>query len=264
MKIAIITSSNYGSAAHHLPQLIQSACCEISIVIVSDNHITNKKRHYQKKLKKVWEIGFLGTLNGFRMRKWYDQDVKKYTQINHLEETCQQNGISYHKVSTVNCQQTQDLIKKSGADVGISLGNGYIWKKIFNSFPLGMINIHHEELPKYQNASSIIWQIYNGSTHTGYTIHKIDSKIDTGEVLYQEQIPIIFKETLADTVSNSFASILDHSAKGLIHVIKNFQSLYDNAKPQGIGSSYTTPTFWQYIKIYRQFKNLKKNIRLGK
>ena len=260
MKIIVLTSSRYGTAAHHLLYLIESRSCEISMVVLNDGIIIKKNKYYKSKIRKIIKIGLLGALNGIRMRKWFNQDMVKYKKIGELEEICRNNNIPFFTTSNINSQFTFDLFKKANADLGLSLGNGYIGQKIFSVPRYGMINIHHEILPAYQNAQSIIWQIYNMSSMTGYTIHKIDRHIDTGEILYQECIPIIFLKTLRQTVAKTSVSLLEASANGLLQVIINFDSLYKNAKPQGQGNSYTTPSIWQYIRIKNNYRKLKKSI----
>jgi methionyl-tRNA formyltransferase len=205
---------------------------------LNEGIIIKKNKYYRSKFK-IIKIGFLGALNGIRMRKWFNQDMAKYKKIGELEEICRNNNIPFFTTSNINSQFTFDLFKKANADLGLSLGNGYIGQKIFSVPRYGMINIHHEILPAYQNAQSIIWQIYNMSSMTGYTIHKIDRHIDTGEILYQECIPIIFLKTLRQTVAKTSVSLLEASANGLLQVIINFDSLYKNAKLQGQGNSYT-------------------------
>jgi len=120
-----------------------------------------------------------------------------------------------------------------------------------------MLNIHHELLPEYQNAQSIIWELYNGSTITGYTIHKIEKTIDTGAIVYRESLPIIFRDTLADTVAFNYARLYDASAIGLINVLLDFEKYYNTAEPQGKGTKYTTPSFFQFRKIEKMYKKLK-------
>jgi len=260
MKIIVLTSSRYGTAAHHLPYLIESRSCEISMVILNESIPTKKNKYYKTKFRKIIKIGFLGALNGIRMRKWFNQDMAEYKKIGELEEICIKNNIPFFTTPNTNAQITIDLFKKANADLGLSLGNGYIGQKVFSIPKYGMINIHHEILPDYQNAQSIIWQIYNMSTMSGYTIHKIDRHIDTGEILYQESIPINFLKTLRKTVAKTSVSLLEASANGLLQVIFNFDSLYKKAKPQGLGRSYTTPTIWQYIRIQNNYRKLKKSI----
>ncbi len=261
MKVIILTTSVYGTTGHHLPVLFQCKDIEIAMVVVSEGQPAGGKKHYLKRIKKILSIGPLGALNGVKMRKWYNEDVKKYTTIGNAREFCTQHNIPFCTVPYTNSEETQKIFKETGADIGFSLGNGYISKKVFGIPKYGMLNIHHEVLPQYQNAQSIIWQIYNGSAETGYTIHKIDKNIDTGEIVLQEKIPIIFRDTLDDTVAFNYARLFDASAQGLLRIFSNFNQYFLNAKPQGKGGHYTTPSYSQFMKIRRQFEKLKKGSR---
>lgn len=257
LKVIILTSSHRGTAAHHLPQLVQSNCCDVAMVIVAEGQSGSKKKKLKRTIKKIFKIGVLGALNGIRMRKWYGELAAPYTNITDIRDTCKEHNIPYHSVPTVNSPETHKLFSDAAADIGISLGNGYIGKKVFSKPKYGMINIHHEILPDYQNAQSIIWQIYNNSKHTGYTIHKIDKNIDTGDILLKEHIDINFQESLPLTVAVTSADLLKASLKGLIKVLSNWDYYNENAQPQGTGNHYTTPTFSQYLKIQRNFSRLK-------
>ena len=167
------------------------------------------------------------------------------------------NKIPFFITPAINSEITRDLFAKAQADLGISLGNGYIGQRVFSIPKFGMINIHHEMLPEYQNAQSVIWQIYNKSPMTGYTIHKIDRHIDTGEILLKKEVPIIFKSSLRQTVSGTCASLLDASVRGLLQVLSDFEVFYGKAIPQGKGHTYTTPSFRQYLRIMRNFRELR-------
>ena len=258
MKVIILTTSVYGTTGHHLPLLHQCPGIEVAMVVVSEGQVSSRKGHYLKRIKKILKIGLLGAMNGVKMRKWYNEDVNKYCTITNAEDYCKEHNIPFCKVPSTNSAETVRLFKESGADVGLSLGNGYISKKVFSVPAYGMLNIHHEVLPQYQNAQSIIWALYNGSAETGYTIHKIDKHIDTGEIMLQEKLPIFFRDTLADTVAYNYARLFDASAHGLVQVLENFQQYFSNAKQQGKGNSYTTPSYRQFIKIEKQFKKLKQ------
>lgn len=258
MKVIILTTSAFGVTGHHLPLLFSSRDIEIAMVVVSRGQVTNKKNQHLKRIKKILRIGVFGALNGIKMRKWYNEDIKQYCKIGNAEEFCQANNIPFITVPHTNSEETQRAFKETGADIGLSLGNGYISKKVFSIPKYGMLNIHHELLPQFQNAQSIIWQLYNGSAETGYTIHKIDKHIDTGEIVLQEKLPITFRDTLADTVSFNYAALFDASVQGLLRIFGNFDQYFSNAKAQGKGGHYTTPSFRQFLKIEQQFKKLKK------
>jgi methionyl-tRNA formyltransferase len=72
--------------------------------------------------------------------------------------------------------------------------------------PLGNINLHASLLPKYRGAAPIQWAIARGETITGVTTMKIDSGLDTGDILLQEEIPIAFEDT-AETLAPKLASV---------------------------------------------------------
>lgn len=112
--------------------------------------------------------------------------------------------------------------------------------------------LHHEVLPRFHGAQSVNWPIYDGSTETGYTVHRIDRHIDTGDILYQEKMPLQVKPSLGETVDANVSRLYEASAEGLVDVINNFTELAASAKPQAGGRSFTTPTFWQYLRMVRQ------------
>lgn len=54
----------------------------------------------------------------------------------------------------------------------------------------GTFNLHASLLPNYRGAAPINWAIINGETKTGVSTFFIDEKIDTGEMILQEEIEI--------------------------------------------------------------------------
>ena len=101
-----------------------------------------------------------------------------------------------------------------------------------------------------------MWQIHDGSRQTGFTIHQIDRDIDTGKILYQERLPIEFRENLATTTSHNYARLLQASAAALPRVVRDYANLERQAHAQGPAPSYTTPTFRQYRRMVRQHERL--------
>src|SRR6059058_5255027 len=84
--------------------------------------------------------------------------------------------------------------------------------------PLGNINLHASLLPKYRGAAPIQWAIACGETVTGVTTMKIDSGLDTGDILLQQEIPVEAKdtaETLAPRMANIGAELVRETLPGL-------------------------------------------------
>lgn len=250
MKLIILTSSSHGTASRLLKELNNNPNLEITTVVHAHGVSPNKKRLLTKKIRKIIKIGILGALNGIRIRKWYS-----YHNVIHIEELCNELNIKYEKVNFINTKSTVELFKNSRADLGLSLGNGYIGKKVFSIPKFGMINVHTELLPRFQGAQSIIWPIYENIKSTGFTIHKIDTSIDTGNILYKEDFPIKFHSTLEKTVRFNIELTRKKLSKALSDVCENFKKFNDKSIMQIDGKTYTTPTIFQYYKMKKN--NLK-------
>lgn len=56
---------------------------------------------------------------------------------------------------------------------------------------LGTFNLHGSLLPNYRGAAPINWAVINGEQKTGVTTFFLQHEIDTGDVLFQEEIDIL-------------------------------------------------------------------------
>lgn len=77
-------------------------------------------------------------------------------------------------------------------DVGVVVAYGHILKPDLLAIPpRGMVNLHPSLLPELRGAAPIEWAIINGLTHTGVSIMKMDSGMDSGPILHaiREELP---------------------------------------------------------------------------
>ncbi len=72
--------------------------------------------------------------------------------------------------------------------------------------PLGNINLHASLLPSYRGAAPIQWAIARGETVTGVTTMKLDTSLDTGDILLQQELSIAPNDT-AETLAPKLASV---------------------------------------------------------
>jgi methionyl-tRNA formyltransferase len=83
-----------------------------------------------------------------------------------------------------------EKIKKMNVDLGISISFDYlIRKEVFNLPGKGCVNLHTAYLPYNRGQYPNVWAIVE-NTPAGITLHKIDDKIDTGEIISQVEVPI--------------------------------------------------------------------------
>lgn len=82
----------------------------------------------------------------------------------------------------------------------------------------GTINLHASLLPAYRGAAPINHALINGETITGVTTFFIEKEIDTGNIIFQEQVKILpddDAETLHDRLKMTGAGLLVKTVKSI-------------------------------------------------
>lgn len=83
-----------------------------------------------------------------------------------------------------------DAIRECQADVAVSILFDYILKPEFlNMFRHGVINLHPSYLPFNRGQYPNVWSIVE-QTPAGVTLHYIDERIDTGDVIAQQMVSV--------------------------------------------------------------------------
>ncbi len=89
-------------------------------------------------------------------------------------------------------------LKSLKANLQIVVAFRMLPKIVWQLPEFGTFNLHASLLPNYRGAAPINWAIINGETATGVTTFFIDEKIDTGNIILQEQVAIGKDEILGD------------------------------------------------------------------
>jgi methionyl-tRNA formyltransferase len=254
MRIVVVTSLERGFASICLAPLVAAEGIEVAAVVLAELPMAPGWKRVRNRLRKIAKIGPLSAINGVRMRRWFGEDTMSLLQAPRVEDEAKRLGIPVHRVQSVNSDAARSAMREARADLGLSLGNSYIAESVFTIPRLGMVNVHHEILPDFQGAHSVIWQLHEGSREMGYTVHQIDKGIDTGKVLLLQRMAMELKPTVRETVSWNYARLQRHSAEKLVSVVQRYEVLMATAKPQGAGRKFTTPTLMQYLKIRSQHR----------
>lgn len=123
------------------------------------------------------------------------------------------------------------------ADLQIVVAFRMLPEAVWAMPPLGTVNLHASLLPKYRGAAPINWAIINGEQETGLTTFRLKHEIDTGDLLYQERVPIGPDETAGELHDR-----LMHLGAGLM--LRTVQALADGTaqpRPQPEGEASHAP-----------------------
>ena len=92
------------------------------------------------------------------------------------------------------------------ADLQIIVAFRMLPEAVWNMPPFGSFNLHGSLLPQYRGAAPINWAVINGDKKTGVTTFFLKHEIDTGNIIYQSELPITDEDT-AGTVHDKMMKL---------------------------------------------------------
>jgi len=114
-------------------------------------------------------------------------------------------------------------------DAAVTVAYGLLLPKAVLSAPrLGCINAHASLLPRWRGAAPIQRAIMAGDTRSGVTIMQMDEGLDTGPILFQQEIPIT-ASTTAGMLHDDLAAL---SATMLVETLRAYEAGQVNATAQ--------------------------------
>jgi methionyl-tRNA formyltransferase len=91
----------------------------------------------------------------------------------------------------INSDEVVAFITSRAPDVIAVCGSKVLKPRVFNLAPCGTVNIHCGITPHYRSANPVEWAVYNRDfNRIGVTIHFVNEGVDTGNIIYQQTIPV--------------------------------------------------------------------------
>lgn len=117
----------------------------------------------------------------------------KYTPV----KACAiQHGIEVYQPEKIRAEECVEYLRGYQPDIIIVEAFGQIVPKSILDMPkYGCVNVHASLLPKYRGAAPIQWTVINGDKVTGVTTQRMDTGIDTGDMIMKEEVLLREDET---------------------------------------------------------------------
>lgn len=116
-----------------------------------------------------------------RGQKMHESAVKKYAV---------QQGLPVLQPEKLRNHEFITALQSYQADLQIVVAFRMLPEVVWNMPSLGTINVHASLLPQYRGAAPINHAIIHGETYTGVTTFLLQHEIDTGNVLFSQQVEI--------------------------------------------------------------------------
>lgn len=116
-----------------------------------------------------------------RGQKIQESAVKKYAQS---------QGLKILQPEKFRNEHFLNELKSLQADLQIIVAFKMLPEIVWSMPAFGTFNLHASLLPHYRGAAPINWAIINGDKKTGVTTFFLKHEIDTGNVIFQEEVSI--------------------------------------------------------------------------
>ena len=101
-------------------------------------------------------------------------------------------GIPHTHIKSKNEDLIIDVMNAWKVDLIVLAGwMRIISPKLIEAFPNRIINLHPSMLPKYKGLHAIERALESGDDKTGVSVHYVNEELDGGEVILQEEVPIL-------------------------------------------------------------------------
>ncbi len=105
------------------------------------------------------------------------------------------SGLKIQNVEDINNNKFREILNSEKYDYAFSLCCNQIFKKKTIKCFKKVINYHSSTIPLYRGLNSTLWSIFFNEKYTGYTYHYVNSKIDSGKIIFQDKFKINYKES---------------------------------------------------------------------
>ncbi len=120
-------------------------------------------------------------LGGRGKKKVIESEVKQFAKS---------KGLKILQPSNLKAPAFVEELRSLKANLQIVVAFRMLPEVVWSMPQLGTFNLHGSLLPKYRGAAPINWAVINGDQETGVTTFFLKKEIDTGDLIFQERMPI--------------------------------------------------------------------------
>lgn len=172
------------------------------------------------------------------------------------------NNIPVYQPQYISDTNFIDLLKSISPELIVLISYGKILPKTIINIPsLEAINVHPSLLPKYRGAAPIEWALINGDEETGITVITIREKVDAGEIIRQQRVPVereddIFslKKRLSEIAPLLLIESIEDIKRGVIPEPQKGTPTYARRLKKEDGLIRWDKTAWQIYNLVRGVK----------
>jgi methionyl-tRNA formyltransferase len=174
-----------------------------------------------------------------------------------LREVLDIHSVPEMSCGNINAPQTLENIRAFNPGLIVSVSFGQILGKEVLQLPAnGALNVHPSLLPKYRGPSPCYWAIRRREQTSGVTVHRMNERIDAGDIVAQREIPIRRGETehslqrrLSPIGAELLLAAIGEIERGSLHAVRqdeNLATYFSFPKSRRRGFRDSPAKAWKY------------------
>jgi peptidoglycan/xylan/chitin deacetylase (PgdA/CDA1 family) len=97
--------------------------------------------------------------------------------------------VEVKKVVDIHSPETLAAVRAFAPSLGLSLAAPILRKPLYSIPALGTLNLHKGRVPDYRGMPPAFWEFWYDEPCIGCTVHWVDEKLDTGDVVAEAAVP---------------------------------------------------------------------------
>jgi folate-dependent phosphoribosylglycinamide formyltransferase PurN len=266
LRVIILT---HGGAEQILARLCALPCVSVAGVFV-ETQLAPERGLREKIKRSIRYNGYAATAAKFA-RKLLSPDKAGNDEVSEmrsgqdaLSEAARRHDVPAHLVANYHERDAIELMRAADADLGIIYGTNIVKESVFKIPRLGSINLHQGLAPFYRGGPPVFWELFNDEPEVGLTVHYVAAKVDSGEIILQETVPLVYDYSYGlnfeSFISDYRARLTDRSAALVAEAVRLIAEGEVAARPQdtSLGKRYRLPTKKEKDELSRRLRGRRR------
>ena len=247
LRVVLLT---HGGCEKALERLVALRCVEVAGVFIETDVI--RRSGLREKIKRsIRYDGYWATAGKFARKLIGSRRSNDVEAIESgrdaVRRVAEDHNVPVHTVDNFHTQSSIALLRAADADLGVVLGTNILKESVFKVPRLGSINLHQGLAPYYRGCPAVFWELFNGEPEIGLTVHFVETKVDTGEIVLQRTVPLEYDYSYGadfDSFINDYrAGLVGRCAQLVADAVQAIAEGTASPRPQdtSLGKRYRLP-----------------------
>jgi len=260
LRVVLLT---HGGCEHVLRRLVALESVKVVGVFI-ETDVIRHTRLLEKIRRSIRYDGYWATAGKFA-RKLISS--RRSLEVEAIEsgrdavcKVAEDHDVPVYLVNNFHMESSIALLRDVEADLGVVLGTNILKQSVFKVPKLGSINLHQGLAPYYRGCPAVFWELFNDEREVGLTVHFVESKVDTGEIILQRTVPLEYDYSYGldfDQFINDYrAGLVTRCAQLVADAVKAIAEGTAAPRPQdtSLGKRYRLPVKKQKDEMRRRLR----------